>query len=236
MPANSILLVDDDDKLLHLLKTYFLQEQFTVYTAGNGEEALRIIRQVHPEIMVLDLMMPVMDGFEVCRRVRKDNAMPIIFLSARDTETDRLVGLALGGDDYVTKPFSVRELIARVRACLRRVRGEVVEPSHTYQAGDLTIDRDKISVTRNGESIILTPTEFKLLDVLASAPARVFSRMQLMEQVQGGYGVFEGYERTIDTHIRNLRKKIETDPAHPTHILTVYGIGYKYMEAGHEMA
>lgn len=236
MPANSILLVDDDDKLLSLLKTYFIQEQFTVYTAGNGEEALRIIRQVHPEIMVLDLMMPVMDGFEVCRRVRKDNAMPIIFLSARDTEADRLVGLTLGGDDYVTKPFSVRELIARVRACLRRARGEVVEPSSTYQAGDLVIDRDKFSVTRNGENIVLTPTEFKLLDVLASAPDRVFSRLQLMEKVQGGYGVFEGYERTIDTHIRNLRKKIEEDPARPSHILTVYGIGYKYTEDRHEMA
>lgn len=236
MTANSILLVDDDDKLLGLLKTYFQQEQFTVYTAGNGADALQIIRQVHPEIMVLDLMMPVMDGFEVCRRVRKDNAMPIIFLSARDTESDRLVGLALGGDDYVTKPFSVRELIARVRACLRRSRGEVVEPSHTYQAGDLTIDREKISVTRNGENIILTPTEFKLLDVLASSPDRVFSRLQLMEKAQGGYGVFEGHERTIDTHIRNLRKKIESDPAHPTHILTVYGIGYKYTEASHEMA
>lgn len=232
MPTNSILLVDDDEKLLGLLKKYFLQEQFTVYTAANGADALSMIHQVHPEIMVLDLMMPVMDGFEVCRRVRKDNDMPIIFLSARDAETDRLVGLALGGDDYVTKPFSVRELIARVRACLRRSRGEVVEMSHTYTAGGLVIDRDKVTVQRGGETITLTPTEFKLLDVLASAPGRVFSRLQLMEKAQGGYGVFEGYERTIDTHIRNLRKKIEMDPAHPRCIATVYGIGYKFVGDG----
>lgn len=233
MERHSILLVDDDEKLLRLLAPYFQQEQFTVFTAKNGQEALRILRQAQPDIMVLDLMMPVMDGFEVCRQVRKDNDIPIIFLSAKDSETDRLVGLTLGGDDYVVKPFSVRELVARVRACLRRATGTVVQTSHAYHVGDLTIDTEKVSVLRGDTPIELTPTEFKVLHVLASSPERVYSRLQLLEKVQDGYGVFDGYERTIDTHIRNLRKKLERDPSHPQYILTVYGIGYKFHGGSH---
>lgn len=233
MERNSILLVDDDDKLIQLLAPYFKQEQFTVYTASNGKDALHILKQVQPDIMVLDLMMPVMDGFEVCREVRKDNDIPIIFLSAKDSETDRLVGLTLGADDYVVKPFSMRELVARVRACLRRAKGKVVQKHHAYHVSDLTIDTDKYAVRRGDTPIELTPTEFKVLHVLASAPERVYSRLQLLEKVQDGYGVFDGYERTIDTHIRNLRKKLERDPSHPEYILTVYGIGYKFHGGGH---
>lgn len=233
MERHSILIVDDDEKLLHLLAPYFQQEQFTVFTAKNGQEALRTLRQAQPDIMVLDLMMPVMDGFEVCRQVRKDNDIPIIFLSAKDSETDRLIGLTLGGDDYVVKPFSMRELVARVRACLRRATGQVVQTSHAYHVGDLTIDTEKYSVLRGDTPIELTPTEFKVLHVLASSPERVYSRLQLLEKVQDGYGVFDGYERTIDTHIRNLRKKLERDPSHPQYILTVYGIGYKFHGVNH---
>lgn len=230
---NSILLVDDDEKLLHLLEPYFQQEQFLVYTAKNGKEALQQLRLHKPDIMVLDLMMPVMDGFDVCREVRKTNAIPIIFLSAKDSETDRLVGLTLGADDYVVKPFSMRELVARVRACLRRAQGTVVAKSTAYHVADLTIDTEKYSVHRGDTPIDLTPTEFKVLHVLASAPERVYSRLQLLEKVQEGYGVFDGYERTIDTHIRNLRKKLERDPSHPEYIQTVYGIGYKFHGGNH---
>lgn len=233
MEKNKILLVDDDEKLIKLLAPYFEQEQFIVFTASNGKEALQTLRQVQPDIMVLDLMMPVMDGFEVCRQVRKDNDIPIIFLSAKDSETDRLIGLTMGADDYVVKPFSMRELVARVKACLRRAKGKVIETTHAYHVQDLTIDTDKVSVLRGDTPIELTPTEFKVLHVLATSPGRVYSRLQLLEKVQDGYGVFEGYERTIDTHIRNLRKKLERDPSHPQYILTVYGIGYKFQGGAH---
>lgn len=232
MLQNSILIVDDDDKLRQLLQSYFEREQFIVYTAGNGRTALELLRRYEPQVMILDLMMPGMDGFEVCRRVRQSNDIPIVFLTARDDETDRLVGLNIGADDYMTKPFNVKELVARVYARLRRVRGEVVQNSTSYTIGDFLIDKEKYTVHRNGELIVLTPTEFKMLEVLSSSPERVFSRLQLMEKAQGGYS-FEGYERTIDTHVRNLRKKLERDSAHPEYILTVYGIGYKFSGGRH---
>ena len=227
MLQNSILIVDDDDKLIQLLRTYFERERFVVYTAGDGRTALELLRRYEPQVMVLDLMMPGMDGFEVCRRVRQTSDIPILFLTARDDDTDRLVGLNMGADDYMTKPFNMKELVARVYARLRRVRGEVVQSNSSYVVGDLQIDKEKYTVSRGGEPIILTPTEFNMLEVLSASPGRVYSRLQLMEKAQGGYS-FEGYERTIDTHIRNLRKKLERDPAHPEYILTVYGIGYKF--------
>lgn len=227
MLQNSILIVDDDDKLIQLLRTYFEREKFVVYTAGDGRMALELLRRYEPQVLVLDLMMPGMDGFEVCRRVRQTSDIPILFLTARDDDTDRLVGLNMGADDYITKPFNMKELVARVYARLRRVRGEVVQSSSNYVIGDLQIDKEKYTVSRGGEPIILTPTEFNMLEVLSASPGRVYSRLQLMEKAQGGYS-FEGYERTIDTHIRNLRKKLERDPAHPEYILTVYGIGYKF--------
>lgn len=227
---NSILIVDDDEKLCALLASYFTQEQFLVHIAHDGAAALQLVRTTSPQIMLLDLMMPGMDGFEVCRRIRQFSDIPIIFLSAKDDEMDRLLALKIGGDDYVSKPFHVREVIARVYSLLRRTRGEVIQKTTAYTIRDLVIDKEKFTVCRAGTPIALTPTEFNLLDVLASAPGRVFSRMQLMDKSQG-YS-FEGYERTIDTHIRNLRKKIEPDPAKPTYILTVYGIGYKFNGGG----
>ena len=233
MRTNSILIVDDDEKLCALLRSYFEQEQFIVYVAHDGTEALNLLRSQKPQIMLLDLMMPGMDGFEVCRRTRQFSDIPIIFLSAKDDETDRLVGLNIGGDDYVTKPFHVKEIIARVYSLLRRTRGEVLQQTTSYRVRDLTIDKEKFTVLRGGQPIVLTPTEFALLEVLASSPDRVFSRMQLMDKIQGGYS-FEGYERTIDTHIRNLRQKLEPNPAQPSYIQTVYGIGYKFVGGGHE--
>ena len=233
MRTNSILIVDDDEKLCALLRSYFEEERFIVYVAHDGTEALNLLRSQKPQIMLLDLMMPGMDGFEVCRRTRQFSDIPIIFLSAKDDETDRLVGLNIGGDDYVTKPFHVKEIIARVYSLLRRTRGEVLQQTTSYRVRDLTIDKEKFTVLRGGQPIVLTPTEFALLEVLASSPDRVFSRMQLMDKIQGGYS-FEGYERTIDTHIRNLRKKLEPNPAQPSYIQTVYGIGYKFVGGGHE--
>lgn len=229
----SVLLVDDDEKLIKLLRSYFEAEQCIVYTAENGRRALELLERYEPQIMILDLMMPEMDGFEVCRRVRQTNDIPILFLTAKDDEMDRLVGLNIGADDYITKPFNVQELLARVHACLRRARGEVIQHSSRLIIADLIIDKERYTVTRANEIISLTPTEFNLLVVMASSPGRVFSRMQLMERAQGGYS-FEGYERTIDTHIRNLRKKLERDAAHPQYILTVYGIGYKFAGGVHE--
>lgn len=223
----SILIVDDDDKLNSLLRSYFEREKFIVYTASDGVQALSILRQHEPQIMLLDLMMPAMDGFDVCRRVRQFSDIPIVFLTAKDDETDRLVGLNIGADDYVTKPFNANELIARVYVLLRRARGEVIQNLSRYTVRDLVIDKEQFTVLRKGSPVLLTPTEFNILEVLTTSPDRVFSRMQLMERAQGGYG-FEGYERTIDTHMKNLRKKLEPDPTHPQYILTVYGIGYKF--------
>lgn len=233
MVPYSILLVDDDEKLCSLLYSYFKQEQCIVYRAANGMEAIQQVKQHEPQIMILDIMMPGMDGFEVCRRIRQFSDIPIIFLTAKDDETDRLIGLNIGADDYVSKPFNIRELVARVHSLLRRVRGEVIQQHTQYIIRDLVIDKEKFTVERNGKPISLTPTEFNILEVLASSPDRVFSRMQLMEKAQGGYS-FEGYERTIDTHVRNLRKKLEPNAAKPTYILTVYGIGYKFAGGRHE--
>lgn len=233
MVPYSILLVDDDEKLCSLLYSYFKQEQCIVYRAANGMEAIQQVKQHEPQIMILDIMMPGMDRFEVCRRVRQFSDIPIIFLTAKDDETDRLIGLNIGADDYVSKPFNIRELVARVHSLLRRVRGEVIQQHTQYIIRDLVIDKEKFTVERNGKPISLTPTEFNILEVLASSPDRVFSRMQLMEKAQGGYS-FEGYERTIDTHVRNLRKKLEPNAAKPTYILTVYGIGYKFAGGRHE--
>ena len=233
----SVLLVDDDPKLLGLLENYFAKEGFTVLTARDGEEALRVFHKEQPQLLVLDLMLPKIDGRDVCRTIRQDSTVPIIMLTARDAEFDRLMGLELGADDYVTKPFSMRELVARVRALLRRTYGAYGQkaetaPSAVLQVGNLKLDQDRHEVLRfnasadRWESIELTPIEFSLLEVLMKSPGRVFNRLQLMENSHGF--AFDGYERTIDAHIRNLRRKIETEPKNPRYILTVYGIGYKF--------
>ena len=229
MAQHSVLLVDDDAKLLKLLKVYFEKEGFIVYMASDGIDALMAVREHKPDIMVLDLMMPRIDGWEVCRRLRKDNDIPIIMLTARDEESDRLVGLELGADDYVTKPFSSKEVVARAKAILRRTNRAVLR-KEPLKIGEITIDMDSYQVSRNGQLIELTPTEFKIVELLATNPGKVYSRLQIAEQVHGY--TFEGFERTIDAHIKNLRRKLESNPKDPQYIVTVYGMGYKLAGGG----
>jgi two-component system alkaline phosphatase synthesis response regulator PhoP len=229
---NTILVVDDEKRIVQLVRDYLEAAGFRVVTAHDGKMALAQFRYERPDLVVLDLNLPGMDGLDVARTIRQKRNTPIIMLTARIEETDRIVGLELGADDYVPKPFSPRELVARVRAVLRRARGEAPAAA-PIRAGDLVIDPDKRSVTREGgdldrQAIDLTTTEFDLLLVLARTPGRVFSRMELLDRVQGT--AFEGFERTIDVHIKNLRKKIEPDPRHPRYILTVYGAGYRFAE------
>jgi DNA-binding response OmpR family regulator len=225
--VNTILVVDDEKRIAHLVRDYLENAGFRAVVAYDGKTAMAQFRHEQPDLIVLDLNLPGMDGLDVARAVRKERNTPIIMLTARVEEMDRIVGLELGADDYVSKPFSPRELVARVRAVLRRAGGK--EPAAPLlRAGDLVIDTEKRLVTQNGEAIDLTTTEFRLLVALAHSPGRVFSRMELLDRVQGE--AFEGYERTVDVHVKNLRKKIEPDPRHPTYILTVYGAGYRFAE------
>jgi len=219
--------VDDEVKIARPVRDYLEKAGFRVLTAYDGPTALAQFRQERPDLVVLDLNLPGMDGLDVARAIRRAGNTPIIMLTARVEEADRVAGLELGADDYVTKPFSMRELLARVRAVLRR-SGAERQPLPLIRVGDLLIDREKRRVTVAGKAVELTTTEFDLLTVLASSPGRVFSRMELLDRVQGV--AYEGYERTIDVHIKNLRKKIEPDPRHPRYILTVYGVGYRLAE------
>jgi two-component system alkaline phosphatase synthesis response regulator PhoP len=226
--GKQILIVDDEPQIVRVLKGYLETAGFQVVTASDGAEAIAIFRHQSPDLVVLDLMLPEVDGLDVARAIRRQGDVPIIMLTARVEETDRLIGLELGADDYVTKPFSPREVVARVRAVLRRT--ERTEPaSPTLKEGDIVLDPDKRQVTVRGRPVELTPTEFDLLAVLMETPGRVFSRMQLLDKVQGY--AYEGYERTVDAHVKNLRQKIEEDPKQPRVILTVYGLGYKFREA-----
>ncbi len=222
----SVLIVDDDRKLLDILKTNFLKENFIVYTAVDGLDALSAVKAHSPSVIILDLMLPKLDGYEVCRRIRQNNNVPIIMLTARDDETDRLVGLGIGADDYVTKPFSMRELVARVRALLRRSYENIVAAPQILHSNGLELDLSQHIAKRDDDIIELTPIEFNLLEIFMKNPKRVFNRLQLMENTHGF--AFDGYERTIDGHIRNLRRKIEPNTKKPQYILTVYGIGYKF--------
>lgn len=231
MAQCSVLIVDDDVKLVKLLKTYFDKEGFITYTSSDGLAALQATRDKKPDIIVLDLMLPSMDGWEVCRKIRRDSDVPIIMLTARDEESDRLVGLEIGADDYVTKPFSPREVVARAKAILRRSNKEVVR-KEPINAGGLKIDLERHQVINGDKVVELTPTEFKLLEVLASNAGKVFTRLQIVEQTQGY--TFEGYERTIDAHIKNLRRKLEHNHKEPRYIQTVYGIGYKFAGESNE--
>jgi two-component system alkaline phosphatase synthesis response regulator PhoP len=226
--AKTILVVDDERKIVTVLKGYLEQAGFRVVTAGDGQMALTTFRHEKPDLVILDLMLPGTDGLDVCRTLRRESSVPIIMLTARAEEADRLIGLELGADDYVVKPFSPREVVLRVRAILRRVEGEVAT-SEVLQAGDITLDLAAHQATVAGQVVELTPTEFALLAVLARAPGRVFARTQLIQQIQDS--PLEGFDRTIDVHIRNIRAKIEADPKNPRIILTVYGIGYKLAEA-----
>lgn len=232
MAGKRILVVDDDAKTVELVKLYLNRDGYKVFTAYDGIEALRLARDSHPDLVVLDLMLPGLDGLEVCRILRAESDIPIIMLTAKTSEQDKLIGLDLGADDYVTKPFSPRELAARVRSVLRRL------PDEMLQRGPAEITRGKLRIdfyTQEAfladKPLNLTPTEFRLLGVIAKEPERVFSRAQLVDKVFG-YD-FEGFDRTVDVHIRNLRRKLEPDPDQPRYIKTVYGTGYKFMrEAG----
>ena len=223
MAGKRVLVVDDDVKTVELVKLYLNRDGYRVLTAYDGLEALRRAREGHPDLIVLDLMLPGIDGLEVCRTLRKESDVPIIMLTARTTDHDRLTGLDLGADDYVTKPFSPRELAARVRAVLRRIPGE--RGPEEIRFGKLAVDFGKHEANLDNKPLDLTMVEFKLLGVLAREPGRVFNRAQLIEKALG-YD-FEGFDRTIDVHILNLRRKLEPDPKHPTYIKTAYGAGYK---------
>jgi len=225
--AKKILVVEDEKKLVTILKGYLEQAGFTVVTASDGQQALTVFRHEKPALVLLDLNLPELDGLDVCRALRKESNVPIIMVTARVEEADRLIGLELGADDYIPKPFSPREVVARVRAVLRRAEGEPAR-AETLVAGDLKLDLTKHSVRLKDREIELTPTEFDLLAVLMQNPGRAFTRLQLLDRVQGE--AFDGYERTIDAHIKNLRQKIERDPKNPRYILTVFGVGYKFAE------
>ena len=226
MAGKRVLVVDDDVKTVELVKLYLNRDGYRVLTAYDGVEALRLAREGRPDLIVLDLMLPGIDGLEVCHTLREESDVPIIMLTARTTDEDKLAGLELGADDYVTKPFSPRELAARVRAVLRRLPGE--RGPAEIQHGELTIDFVKYEAFLAGKSLNLTPTEFKLLGVLVKEPGKVFNRAQLIEKAIGHD--FEGFDRTIDVHILNLRRKLEPDPYHHRYLKTVYGAGYKLLE------
>jgi two-component system alkaline phosphatase synthesis response regulator PhoP len=224
----TILVVDDEPQITRLAHDYLARDGFRVLTAGDGPSALAQARHETPDLVVLDLNLPGMDGLEVCRALRRASDIPVIMLTARAEETDRLIGLELGADDYIVKPFSPRELVARVRAVLRRARGAVREPA-VIRAGSLEIDVEGRSVRRDGESVALTRSEFNLLAILAQNPGQVLSREQLLERIHGV--AYDGFDRSVDSHIKNLRRKLEADPLAPQYILTVYGVGYKFAEA-----
>ena len=223
--STTILVVDDMESLRTMVKSYLAQEGYRVLTAANGREALFVARQERPDLILLDLMMPELGGFEFINAYGREGDAPIIILTAKVEESDKVLGLELGADDYLTKPFSLRELSARIRAVLRRAEKNVAAPAPVLRAGDLTLDRSSRLVTTAAQTVDLTPSEFDLLATLMSAPGRVFSRLELLDRLQGD--AYEGYERTIDVHVRNLRTKIEPDPRNPRYVVTVYGIGYR---------
>ena len=222
-----ILIVDDEPKISRLVRDYLERGGFAVSVARDGPESLMRARTERPDLVVLDLGLPGLDGLDVTRSLRRDSQVPIIMLTARDDETDKVIGLELGADDYVTKPFSPRELVARVRAVLRR--RQPAETSDLLVVGDLVVDPARMQVTVDGKGAELTATEFALLAEMARQPGRVFTRSQLLDAIHGV--AFESYERAIDAHIKNLRRKIEADPHAPQRLLTVYGVGYRLADA-----
>lgn len=226
MASKRVLVVDDDVKTVELVKLYLSRDGYRVLAAYNGEEALRLARENRPDLIVLDLMLPGVDGLEVCRTLRNESDVPIIMLTARTTDEDKLTGLGLGADDYVSKPFSPRELAARVRTVLRRLPGE--RGPVEIKRGELVLNFLKHEVSVGGRPLDLTPVEFKLLGVLVKDAGRVFSRAELVEKALG-YD-YKGFDRTIDVHILNLRRKLEPDPVHPKYIKTAYGAGYRFVE------
>jgi DNA-binding response OmpR family regulator len=227
--TQTILVVDDKRELVTMVKEYLTQEGFAVVTAHDGQAALFVAREARPDLIILDLMMPTMGGYDFIRAYRREGDAPIIILTAKLDDSDKVLGLELGADDYVTKPFSMRVLAARVRAVLRRA-GRAPSESSVLRAAGVVLDRDRRTVTvKEREITDLTPSEFDLLAALMAQPGRVFSRYDLLIQLQGD--AYEGYERTIDVHVRNLRAKIEPEPRKPRYIETVYGVGYRFAQS-----
>ncbi|NNU84899.1 response regulator transcription factor [Geobacillus sp. BMUD] len=224
---HTLLLVDDEEKVLEFMEPFLRQEGFEIVTAKTGKEALQKVKETNPSLVVLDWMLPEMSGIDVCRELRKTSRVGIIMVTAKTEETDKIIGLEVGADDYITKPFSLRELAARIRSVLRRIEG-LENQEEMLKRGDLTISEAQCRVWKRGNEIALTPTEFKLLLTLAAKPGVVYSRLQLLQSI------FEddlfNDERTVDAHISRLRKKIEDDPSRPTYIQTVYGFGYRFGE------
>jgi DNA-binding response OmpR family regulator len=223
----TILIVDDESKIVELARDYLEHAGFAVLTAADGRSGLALVRTRTPDLLVLDLGIPEPDGLDVIRAIRRDSNLPIVVLTARDDELDKLVGLELGADDYITKPFSPRELVARVKAVLRRMEpGDA--PSDLIRADDVTLDVPRMRAEVGSRLVDLTPTEFELLATLARRPGRIFTRGQLLDALRGV--AFESYERAIDTHVKNLRRKLEPDPRSPRYIITVYGVGYRFAD------
>jgi DNA-binding response OmpR family regulator len=223
----TVLVVDDEPKIARLARDYLEHAGYAVLTAGDGPSAVQVARTRRPDLVVLDLGLPGLDGLEVLRSIRAIGSTPVVVLTARDTELDKLLGLELGADDYVTKPFSPRELVARVRAVLRR--HEVDAGGELLRAADLSLDLVRMRVEAAGRRVDLTPTEFSLLAAMARQPGRVFTRSQLLDTIHGV--AFESYERAIDANVKNIRRKLEPDPRQPRYLLTVYGVGYRLADA-----
>ena len=223
--AQTILVVDDKANIRRLLQEYLSEQGYRVVLAANGREALYVARAEKPDLILLDIMMPEMDGYEFMRAYRQEKPTPVILLTAKLDETDKVIGLELGADDYVTKPFGMRELVARMRAVLRRTSGSIQE-KNTLEAGELVVEVEHRTVTVGGHPVSLTPSEFALLTTLMRTPGRVFTRSELLEALPGE--VFEGAERSVDVHIRNLRKKVEPDAGDPRYVETVFGVGYRF--------
>jgi two-component system alkaline phosphatase synthesis response regulator PhoP len=225
--AKSILVAEDEPRIAAIVRDYLERDGFRVSVAATGPDALAAARTRRPDLIVLDLGLPHMDGIDVTRALRRESNVPIIMLTARVDEHDKLAGLELGADDYITKPFSPRELAARVRAVFRRVDA-AREPADFVRAGDVTLDRRSLRVSVGDRDVEVTPTEFELLATLARQPGRVFTRAQLLDALRGDEG--EPFDRAIDAHVKNLRRKIERDPRHPVYLLTVHGVGYKFAD------
>ncbi len=223
--VQTILIVDDEENLREMARLYLEREGYRVVEAGNGRDALYVARYEKPDLVLLDLMMPEMGGYDFMRLFTKESDTPVIMLTAKMEESEKVAGLELGADDYVTKPFGIQELIARVRAVLRRARTPTSLPE-ILRSGDITLDRTGRTVRVRGRTVDLTPFEYELLETFLLSPGRAFSRIDLLESVSGD--AYEGYERTIDVHIRNLRTKIEQEPSKPSYIQTVYGMGYRF--------
>jgi len=226
--SKTILVIDDKASVVRLLREYLTEHNYRVVSASNGREGLIVARHEKPDLLLLDIMMPEMDGFEFMRNYRRERDTPVIMLTARLEETDKVIGLELGADDYVTKPFGMAELVARIRAVMRRYSNSNEVTSEIIRAGDIVVDTATRVVRVDNQPVDLTPSEFEILVTMMNAVGRVFSRAELLDHLR--QDAFERVERTIDVHIRNLRAKIEADPANPAYILTVFGVGYRFAE------